>query len=67
MDAYKFLTPTQQLHYQPNFERLKILQAEGITPKALKDTLTKTFNGLIQFNPLTKTKHDSFDRALEAG
>tara|TARA_R100001082_G_scaffold32761_2_gene16884 strand:- start:1493 stop:4093 length:2601 start_codon:yes stop_codon:yes gene_type:complete len=67
MDAYKFLTPSQQQHYQADFERLRILQGEGITPKAVEDVVTKELNALIQFNPLTKTKHSSFEGALESG
>lgn len=67
MDAYKFLTPTQQLHYQPNFERLRILQAEGITPKALEKTVDDVLKPLVSYNPLTKIKHSSYERALEAG
>ena len=67
MDAYKFLTPTQQLHYQADFERLRILQAEGITPKALEKTVDDVLKALVSYNPLTKIKHSSYERALEAG
>ena len=67
MDSFKFLTPSQQQYYQADFERLRILQGENITPKAVKDVVTKELNALIQFNPLTKTKHSSFEGALEAG
>ena len=67
MDSFKFLTPSQQQYYQADFERLRILQSENITSKAVKDTVTKELNTLIQFNPLNPTKHSSFDAALEAG
>tara|TARA_R100001082_G_scaffold81647_1_gene48554 strand:- start:1593 stop:4157 length:2565 start_codon:yes stop_codon:yes gene_type:complete len=69
MDAYKFLTPTQQLHYQPDFERLRILQAEGITPQALKKTVDTALKNIpeLNYNPLNKKQHTSFERALEAG
>ena len=69
MDAYKFLTPTQQLHYQTYFERLKILQAEGITPQALKKTIDTALKNIpeLNYNPLNKKEHTSYERALEAG